>query len=74
MTLNIENVFHDALMLDSSERIMLINRLIESFNEKANESPDQAWLWLAQKRYEELKSNEVKPVSWNSIKEKIKHV
>ena len=46
--------------------------LISSLETKQDEGVDQAWADLAEKRYEELISGKVEPVSWEDIKKDVK--
>ena len=58
--------------LSSDEKALVAHCLISSLEVRHDDSVDQAWGELAQQRFSELESGEVKGVSWNEIKNKIK--
>jgi hypothetical protein len=58
--------------LSSDEKALVAHCLISSLEVKHDDSVDQAWGELAQKRFSELESGVVSGVSWNEIKNKIK--
>jgi len=62
---NIEN-------LSSDEKALVAHCLISSLEVKHDDSVDQAWGELAQRRFSELELGSVKGVSWNDIKSKVK--
>ena len=62
---NIEN-------LSSDEKALVAHCLISSLGVKHDDSVDQAWGELAQRRFSELESGSVKGASWDEIKSKIK--
>lgn len=72
MSTKVEFLLNEALSLSSSERANIAHCLISSIDEPVEENVDQEWIGLAKKRLLELKNGEVKPVSWNEIKEKVR--
>lgn len=62
---NIEN-------LSSDEKALVAHCLISSLEVRHDDSVDQAWSELVQKRFSELESGSVKGVSWSDIKNKIR--
>lgn len=62
---NIEN-------LSSDEKALVAHCLISSLEIQHDDSVDQAWGEIAQKRYSDMESGVVKGVPWNEIKKKIK--
>ena len=59
--------------LTSDERALVAHCLISSLEIKHDDSVDEAWGELAQKRLLELESGTVKGVSWGDIKNNIKN-
>ena len=51
---------------------MIAHCLISSIDEPTEENVEKEWLELAQKRLNELENEEVEPVSWEEIKERIR--
>jgi len=62
---NIEN-------LSSDEKALVAHCLISSLEVKHDDSVDEAWGKLADKRFAELESGSVKGISWNEIVEQVK--
>lgn len=58
--------------MSSAERARIAHCLISSLDEPKENSVDEEWIRLAEKRLAELETGNVKPVSWESIKEKIR--
>ena len=58
--------------LSLRERALVAHCLIASLETRQDEGVDQAWAELAEKRYEELVSGKVEPVSWEDIKKDVK--
>ncbi|MGB0495223.1 MAG: addiction module protein [Kangiellaceae bacterium] len=57
--------------LSSDEKALIAHCLISSLEAKHDDSVDQAWTELAQRRFSELKSGVVKGVSWSDIRSNI---
>ncbi len=58
--------------MSPAERARIAHCLISSLDEPKENSVDEEWIRLAEKRLSELENGSVKPVSWESIKEKIR--
>jgi hypothetical protein len=67
-----QQVVENIEKLSSDEKALVAHCLISSLEVKHDDSVDQAWGELAQHRFVELESGDVKGVSWNEIKSKIK--
>ena len=71
MTVTMNNVMNDIETLSSSEKGFIAQYLIASLDSIQDEDATQKWAELAKGRYDELKSGEVKAVSWEHIKKNI---
>jgi len=58
--------------LSPDERALVAHCLISSLETRQDEGVDEEWAELSEKRLMELKSGEVKGVSWEDIKNKVK--
>ena len=67
-----KQVVENIEKLSSDEKALVAHCLISSLEVKRDDSVDQAWGKLARQRFAELESGDVKGVSWNEIKSKIK--
>ena len=70
--MSIKQVIEKSKHLNPKERALVAHCLISSLETKQDEGVDQAWADLAEKRYEELVSGKVEPVSWEDIKKDVK--
>ena len=70
--MSIKQVIEKSKHLNPKERALVAHCLISSLETKRDEDVDQAWADLAEKRYEELISGKVEPVSWEDIKKDVK--
>ncbi len=70
--MSIKQVIDKTKNLTLRERALVAHCLISSLETKQDEGVDQAWAELAEKRYEELVSGKVEPVSWEDIKKDVK--
>jgi len=66
-----KQVIENMKYLSADEKALLAHYLISSLEVTHDDSVDEAWGELAQQRFTELKSGEVKGVSWNEIRNKI---
>ena len=68
-------VFSEALTsikkLSNDEKALMAHCLISELEDKPDDGVDEAWAQLAQKRFDELKSGQVKGVSWDKIKQTV---
>ena len=72
MSAALNQVIENIKMLSSDEKALVAHCLISSLDEKQDDEVEQAWADLADRRLAELTSGEVKGVSWNDIKQKIR--
>ena len=72
MTLKANFILNEALSMSPAERAMLAHCLITSLDQPKDKNVDAEWIKLAQKRLEDLESGNAKPVSWESIKQKVR--
>ena len=70
--MNIKQVIENAKSLSFKDRALVAHCLISSLEKKQDENVDQAWGELAEKRFKELASGEVNPISWEDIKKEVK--
>ncbi len=74
MASKVEFLLNEALSMSPTEKAMIVHCLISSMDEPTEENVDKEWLKLAEKRLSELENNEVTPVSWNDLKQKVRNV
>ncbi|MBU4318016.1 MAG: addiction module protein [Proteobacteria bacterium] len=72
MTAKSEFILNEALTMSPEERARVARCLIQSLETPSNESVDEKWVELAQKRLEELEAGIVKPISWEKIKKNVR--
>ena len=72
MTARIKQVIENIIKLSADEKALVAHCLISSLETRQDENVEEAWADLAEKRYAELVSGSVKPVSWEEIKNEIK--
>ena len=72
MSARFRQVIESINELSASERALVAHCLISSLESSQEEDVDKAWLHLAEKRYVELESGEIKGMSWEEIKGKVK--
>ena len=72
MTSKADFILNEALSMSPAERAMLAHCLISSLDQPKDKNVDVEWIKLAQKRLVDLKIGRVKPVSWESIKQKVR--
>jgi putative addiction module component (TIGR02574 family) len=73
MSPKVEFLINEALLMSPSERALLAHSLISSLDEPIEENVDQEWIKLAEKRLTELENNEVTPISWEELKQKVRN-
>ncbi len=69
---SVESVLNQALSLNPSQRALIARSLITSIDAPPEEGVEAALLELARKRLAQLDSGEVEPVSWESIKSRVR--
>ena len=72
MSAAFKQVIENIKDLSPDERALVAHCLISSLESRQDEGVDEAWAELSEKRLMELKSGEVKGVSWRGIKNKVK--
>ena len=72
MAAKIKQVIENIKKLSADEKALIAHCLISSLETRQDENVEEAWADLAEKRYAELVSGSVKPVSWEEIKNEIK--
>ena len=70
--MNMQQVIKDIKHLNSREKATIAHCLIASLETRQDEDVNRVWAELAQKRFAEIVSGEVKPVSWESIRKEVK--
>lgn len=70
--MNIQQVIESTKQLSASDKAFVAHCLISSLDSQSDENVDTVWAEVAQKRYDELVSGNVEPVSWQTIKKNIK--
>lgn len=71
MSAVLKQVIGNIEELTSDEKALVAHCLISSLEEKHDESVDNAWANLAEKRFSELETGIVKGVSWHEIKNEV---
>lgn len=61
--MSIEEIASEALRLPEAARAELIQQLLRSFEEKADEGVEEAWAKEAERRFIEMKEGRVEKVS-----------
>jgi len=69
--MNVQQAIESTKCLNAKEKATLAHCLISSLETKPDEGVEQAWGELAEKRFSDLITGKVKPVSWNNLKKEI---
>jgi len=72
MATKIKQVIEDIKNLSSDEKALVAHCLISSLETTQEEGVEEAWADLAERRYAELVSGDVEPVSWEEVKKEVK--
>lgn len=72
MTNKSEFILNEALSMSPEVRARMARCLIQSLETPPDESTDEKWIELAQKRLSELENGEIKPVTWEKIKKNVR--
>ena len=70
MTSKADFILNEALSMTPAERAMVAHCLISSLDQPKDKNVDAEWIKLAQQRLADLENGGVKPVSWESIKQR----
>ncbi len=71
MSTALAQVIEKVQGLTSDEKALVAHCLISSLEVKQDDSVDDAWAELAEKRFSELESGVAKEISWKDIKNNI---
>ena len=71
MSAVLKQVIENIEELTSGEKALVAHCLISSLEIKHDESVDNAWAELAEKRFHDLETGVVKGVSWSEIKNEV---
>lgn len=66
---NISNIIKETSALSATERIYIVNALLESLD-KPDKEIEKLWVKESEVRYEAYKKGELKSVNWNEIRTK----
>ncbi len=69
--MNVQQAIESTKYLNPKEKATLAHCLISSLETKLDEGVEQAWGELAEKRFSDLITEKVEPVSWNDLKKEI---
>ncbi len=72
MSKDFKQILENVKQLNPKERALMAHIIISSLDTVIDEEVDSAWAKLAEKRYDDLVSGNVKPVTWDKIKQGIK--
>ena len=72
MSSKIKQVLENIKDMSLQERAVLAHCLISSLDQTQDDGVDEAWADLAEKRFAQIESGAVKPISWQQIKSEIK--
>ena len=72
MSENFKQILENVKQLNPQERALMAHVIISSLDTVIDEEVDLAWGKLAEKRYNDLLNGNIKPVSWDEIKQAIK--
>ncbi|MBF9018819.1 MULTISPECIES: addiction module protein [unclassified Oceanispirochaeta] len=71
MAVKVKQVIEDVKQLSAQDRALVAHCLITSLEAPQEETVDHAWAELADRRYSELISGDVKPVKWAEIRKQV---
>lgn len=69
--MNVQQAIESTKCLSAKEKATLAHCLISSLETKLDEGVEQAWGELAEKRFSDIITGKVEPVSWNDLKKEI---
>ena len=72
MASEVARVLNEALALTPAQRALIAHSLISSIDVQPEQGAEDAWLELANKRLAVLDSGKVEPVTWASMKERLR--
>ncbi len=66
-----KRILENIKTLSSHEKATLAHCLISSLDDANEKHVDKAWIQIAERRFAQLESGALKPVSWEEIKLKL---
>ena len=60
--LSVEQIAQEALLLSNSQRVLLVEKLLNSLEFDIDETVQSAWIQEVKKRWQEIKSGAVQPI------------
>ena len=69
--MNVQQAIESTRYLNTKKKATLAHCLISSLETTQDEGVEQAWGELAEKRFSDLITGKVEPVSWNDLKREI---
>jgi len=72
MSEDFKQILENVKQLNPKERALMAHVIISSLDTVNDEEVDLAWGELAEKRYNDLINGNVRPVTWDEIKQGIK--
>ena len=70
---NVATLREELLALPASTRALLAQDLMTSLDSESDTDVERAWLELAERRLDELKTGQVKPVSGPAVLERVRN-
>ncbi|MBM4314809.1 MAG: addiction module protein [Deltaproteobacteria bacterium] len=70
MSRSAEALMKEAMALPDTERALLIEGLIATFDPEKDSDADQAWAMEIERRGAELEQGIVEPIGWEEVREK----
>jgi hypothetical protein len=70
--MTVDEIIESTKKLSSRDKAFLAHCLISSLETVQDKDTEYLWVELARKRYKELISGNVKPLSWEEIKKEIR--
>lgn len=71
MAIALEKIKESALSMDIQDRAALALSLIESLDTDDQNSNDQVWIELSEKRFAEITTGKIQATSWKKIKKNV---
>lgn len=72
MSTAFQQIIENIEKLSSDEKAQVAHCLISSLEVQHDDHVDSAWMELARRRFAELQAGEVKGVSWEDVKQRIR--
>ena len=72
MTTELKQIIEKSKKLSANERALVAHMMINSLENVIENDVEEAWLQLAEERFQELDSGKIQGVSWDEIEHKIR--